>query len=101
MARWCHAVITRCARLIFCVLIKFPIANSCKAPAWTRFEHDTTRVIEVMHFALNPGGYMFLGASESIEGSLDLFSVVDKEHHIYQGRPVPTRVAICTIPLSR
>jgi len=52
------------------------------------------RVIEVMHFALNPGGYMFLGASESIEGSLDLFSVVDKEHHIYQGRPVPTRVTL-------
>jgi two-component system, chemotaxis family, CheB/CheR fusion protein len=52
------------------------------------------RVFEVVHFALNPGGHLFLGASESIEGSLDLFSIVDKEHHIYQGRPVPTRVTL-------
>lgn len=52
------------------------------------------RVLEVMHFALNPGGHLFLGASESIEGSVDLFSIVDKEHHIYQGRPVPTRVTL-------
>ena len=52
------------------------------------------RVLEVMHFALNPGGHLFLGASESIEGSLDLFSIVDKENHIYQGRPVPTRVTL-------
>ena len=50
-----------------------------------------SRVLEVMHFALNPTGYLFLGASESIEGSIDLFSMVNKEHHIYQGRPVPSR----------
>ncbi|HEX7294650.1 MAG TPA: CheR family methyltransferase, partial [Pyrinomonadaceae bacterium] len=55
------------------------------------------RVLEVMHFALNPAGYLFLGASESIEGSIDLFSTVDKEHHIYQSRPVPTR-AIFPVP---
>lgn len=51
-----------------------------------------TRVLEVMHFALNTAGYLFLGASESIEGSIDLFSTVEKEHHIFQSRPVPTRV---------
>jgi two-component system CheB/CheR fusion protein len=50
-----------------------------------------TRLLEVMHFALNPTGYLFLGASESIEGSIDLFTNVDKEHHIYQSRPVPSR----------
>jgi len=49
------------------------------------------RVLEVMHFALNPSGFLFLGASESIEGTTDLFSTVDKDHHIYQSRPVPTR----------
>jgi two-component system CheB/CheR fusion protein len=42
--------------------------------------------MEVLHFALNPGGYLMLGASESIDGAGDLFSVVDKEHRIYQGR---------------
>ena len=48
------------------------------------------RVMEVLHFALNPGGYLMLGASESVDGAGDLFSVMDKEHRIYQGRAVET-----------
>jgi two-component system CheB/CheR fusion protein len=50
------------------------------------------RVMEVFHFALNPGGYLFLGTSESTEGSSELFTTVDKEQHIFQGRPVETRL---------
>ena len=50
-----------------------------------------TRVLEVFHFALNPSGYLFLGASESVDGTGDLFGVVDKEHHIFRSRPVPSR----------
>ncbi|HEY6187811.1 MAG TPA: chemotaxis protein CheB, partial [Pyrinomonadaceae bacterium] len=50
------------------------------------------RVMEVLHFALNPGGYLMLGASESVDGAGDLFSVIDKEHRIYQGRAVETRL---------
>src|SRR5215813_7531926 len=49
------------------------------------------RVLEILHFALNPGGHLFLGASESIEGAGDLFSTVDKEHHIFRSRTVPPR----------
>ena len=49
------------------------------------------RVLQVLHFALNPSGYLFLGGSESVEGASDLFSVVDREHHVYRGRPVPSR----------
>jgi two-component system CheB/CheR fusion protein len=52
------------------------------------------RVMEVLHFALNPGGYLFLGTSESIEGSRDLFTVIDKENHIFQGRPVEARLPL-------
>jgi two-component system, chemotaxis family, CheB/CheR fusion protein len=50
------------------------------------------RVMDVLHFALNPGGYLMLGNSESVDGASDLFSVVDKEHRIYQGRAVETRL---------
>lgn len=50
------------------------------------------RVMDVLHFALNPGGYLMLGNSESVDGATDLFSVVDKEHRIYQGRAVETRM---------
>jgi len=42
------------------------------------------RVIPTFHYALNPGGYLLLGASESIGGHTDLFSVVDQPHRIYQ-----------------
>lgn len=50
------------------------------------------RVMDVLHFALNAGGYLMLGNSESVDGSPDLFSVVDKEHRIYQGRAIETRL---------
>src|SRR5215213_1320989 len=50
------------------------------------------RVMDVLHFALNPGGYLMLGASESVDGAGELFSVVDKEHRIHQGRAVGTRL---------
>ena len=50
------------------------------------------RVMEVLHFALSPGGYLMLGSSESIDGASDLFSVMDKEHRIYQSRAVETRL---------
>ncbi|HYJ46763.1 MAG TPA: PAS domain S-box protein, partial [Pyrinomonadaceae bacterium] len=50
-----------------------------------------------LHFALNAGGYLMLGASESVDGASDLYTVVDKEHRIYQGRVVETRL-IFSVP---
>ncbi len=52
------------------------------------------RVMRIMHFALNPGGFLFLGTSESVDGAGDLFVTVDKEAHVYQGRVVTPRVMI-------
>jgi len=52
------------------------------------------RVMDLMHFALNPGGYLFLGSSESVDGASDLFMSVDKEAHIFQSRPVGSRLAL-------
>jgi two-component system, chemotaxis family, CheB/CheR fusion protein len=52
------------------------------------------RVMEVLHFALNPGGYLMLGASESVEGATDLYATVAKEQRIYQGRPVKNRLVL-------
>jgi two-component system CheB/CheR fusion protein len=57
------------------------------------------RVMETFHFALNPGGYLFLGSSESATGSGDLYTIFSREHHIFQSRqlkvhsyPVPESV---------
>lgn len=50
------------------------------------------RVMETMHFALNPGGYLFLGSSESVDGAGDLYATVSRENHIFRSRHVNTRI---------
>lgn len=52
------------------------------------------RVLEVMHFGLNAGGFLFLGASESVEHASDLFAAIDKDAHIYQSRGVAARLGL-------
>ncbi|MBC7950188.1 MAG: PAS domain-containing protein [Chitinophagaceae bacterium] len=42
------------------------------------------RLFPIFHYALKPQGFLFLGASESIGVSADLFDVVDKNHRIYR-----------------
>ena len=42
------------------------------------------RVLEMMHYALNPGGYLFLGAAETAEIEPDFFRVADRQNHIYR-----------------
>lgn len=48
------------------------------------------RVLETFHFALNPKGYLFLGTSESVNGS-DLFAILNRDYHIFQAREVGSR----------
>jgi two-component system CheB/CheR fusion protein len=45
------------------------------------------RVLEMFHFALKPGGYLFLGGSESAESVADFFVPIDKKNRIYRARP--------------
>jgi two-component system CheB/CheR fusion protein len=49
------------------------------------------RVMETFHFALKPGGFLFLGSSESIYGSNDLYTVFNRDHHIFQSRQISSR----------
>lgn len=41
-------------------------------------------VLRTFHFSLRPGGYLFLGSSESADIAGKLFTVVDKKHRIYR-----------------
>jgi two-component system, chemotaxis family, CheB/CheR fusion protein len=52
------------------------------------------RVIETFHFALRPGGYLFLGTAESPEGTNDLFMRVDNAAHVYESRSVTNRLPL-------
>lgn len=49
------------------------------------------RVSETFHFALNAGGYLFLGTSESVDGASDLYTLYNRENHIFQTRHVGPR----------
>lgn len=52
------------------------------------------QVIPLFHYALKPGGFLFLGASENVSQHAELFSPIDKKHRIFQRRTVGTRPAI-------
>jgi two-component system, chemotaxis family, CheB/CheR fusion protein len=57
------------------------------------------RVFEIFHFALQPGGRLFLGASETAEDAGALFTVLDKKHRIFSSRPVPR--SLPPVPMGR
>jgi two-component system CheB/CheR fusion protein len=44
-------------------------------------------VLEMFRIALRPGGYLFLGTSESIDAVGNLFTAVDKKNRIYRVNP--------------
>ncbi|NPU67200.1 SAM-dependent methyltransferase [Bradyrhizobium sp. 83012] len=45
------------------------------------FQH---RVMQTFHYALRPGGFLFIGPSESVSRESRLFTAVDKKHRILQ-----------------
>lgn len=47
------------------------------------------RLIPLFHYALNPGGMLFLGSSESIGEFNDLFSVEDSKSKIFKRKETP------------
>ncbi len=47
------------------------------------------QVCSTFHYALNPGGFLFLGSSESGENPTGLFRVVDRTARIYQTTAIP------------
>jgi two-component system CheB/CheR fusion protein len=50
-----------------------------------RAQHE---VLKMFHFALCPGGYLFLGTSETADVAEELFLTVDKKNRIYRAKPM-------------
>jgi chemotaxis methyl-accepting protein methylase len=44
------------------------------------------RLIPLFHYALNPGGILFLGAAETVGEFVDLFSMTDRQAKLYRRR---------------
>jgi len=49
------------------------------------------RLTPLFHYALRPGGYLFLGAAEGITRQSEFFSVVDKPHRLFKRRDETAR----------
>jgi two-component system CheB/CheR fusion protein len=85
-------------------MILFASHNFLKDPPFSRLDLVTCRnvliylnstaqerVMETFHFALKPGGFLFLGSSESVDGASDLYATVSRENHILQARQAAIR----------
>jgi two-component system CheB/CheR fusion protein len=77
--------------------IIFAVQNLIQQPPFTRLDLISCRnlliylnpelqneILPRFHYALNPGGFLFLGSSESIGNYDELFSVIDSKWKIYQ-----------------
>jgi two-component system CheB/CheR fusion protein len=56
------------------------------------------RLMPMLHYALRPNGYLWLGSSETIGSFRELFHLEDSKHKIYAKRPAATRLA--QLPLT-
>ena len=68
------------------------------------------RAVQTFHYALNPGGFLFLGASERIMRHARHFAIVDDKHRIFQRCDTgelllpsskPSAAALAPLPLLR
>ena len=59
------------------------------------------QIFETFHFALKPGGFLFLGSSESADLVDDLFVALDKKHRIYQAKVLASRPRTSVAPIAR
>ncbi len=92
-------------------LVVFAVQNLITDPPFSRvdiiscrnlliyLDTDTqAKLIPLFNFALNPGGYLFLGKSEGISGQNDLFDVVSKKARLYR-RLIPPGPIVLDTPI--
>jgi two-component system CheB/CheR fusion protein len=48
------------------------------------------RIVPILHYALNPGGFLLLGSSETVGSFTDLFQVVDQRARVFSKNHVGT-----------
>ncbi len=83
--------------------VVFALHDMVKDPPFTKMDMVSCRnimiyfspelqkkIIPILHYALNPGGILFLGTAESIGGAPDLFSTVDSKWKIFRRNETKT-----------
>jgi two-component system CheB/CheR fusion protein len=56
------------------------------------------RIFPMFHYALNPGGVLFLGSSETVGNFGDLFVPLDKKHRLYAKKTTFSHVPMDFVP---
>jgi two-component system, chemotaxis family, CheB/CheR fusion protein len=82
-------------------MVVFATQNVAQDPPFSRIDLITCRnlliylnrtvqekVLDVLHFALRPEGYLMVGLAETVDDDRDGFLVVDKPNRIYQQQPL-------------
>ncbi|AKJ27711.1 chemotaxis protein CheB [Caldimonas brevitalea] len=82
--------------------VLFAVHNILRDPPFSKLDFISCRnlliyldrethpqILEMFHFALRPGGFLFLGSSESADAAPQLFTPVDKKNRIYRALAVP------------
>ena len=80
-------------------MIVFAVQDVAKDPPFTKLHMISCRnvmiyfnaelqkkILPVFHYALKPGGILYLGSSETIGDHADMFSVVDRKWKIFKAR---------------
>ena len=57
------------------------------------------KIFPLFHYALRPGGYLFIGPSESAASHPELFQIIDKKHKVFQRREADLRPRV-SFPLA-
>lgn len=81
-------------------MVLFAHHSAMKDPPFMRLDLITCRnlmiylerelqaqLLALFHYALKPGGYLFLGSAETADGRTELFAAVDREARIYCAKP--------------
>jgi len=58
------------------------------------------KILASFHFALNPGGYLFLGKSEALVTRAQMFQVVDLRQHILRKDGTATDISMLSSPAA-
>jgi two-component system CheB/CheR fusion protein len=80
----------------------FAVQNVIKDPPFSRLDLAVCRnlliylgdglqkkVLQILHYALKPTGFLMLGTSETVGGSADLFALADRKNKIYTKKAAP------------
>jgi two-component system CheB/CheR fusion protein len=88
-------------------MVVFSIQNISRDPPFSKLDLISCRnllmylqttvqkkVLRILHYSLNPTGYLMLGRSESVGDAADLFALVDRSNKIYTAKHVSVPASV-------